>query len=140
VKGLRASAAQPLEQLRYALWLEIGTQAGLVLLALLFLAYATGLTTPQIPHERLAEVWVLPIDAFLSATGTPTNWGWVAQLGRGDLANLVGIVLLVGSSIPCLLALLPLYARRGDHIYMGICLAQLAVLILAASGVLTGGH
>ena len=39
-----------------------------------------------------------------------------------------------------LLAMLPLYARRGDRLYVGLGLAQIAVLLLAASGVLTAGH
>jgi hypothetical protein len=135
-----APAPQPVEQIRYARWLAVGTHAGMLVLVLLFVAYVSGLTTPQIPHERLVEVWGLPIDEFLRATGSPTGWNWVALAFRGDLATLAGVVLLLGASLPCLLALLPLYARRGDRIFLGICLAEVAVLLLAASGVLTAGR
>ena len=40
----------------------------------------------------------------------------------------------------CLLSLLPLYAKRGDRAYLAICIAEIAVLLLAASGLLTLGH
>jgi hypothetical protein len=133
-------APQAPEQIRYARWLEAGAQAGMLALVVLFLAYVAGLTAPQVPPERLAEVWGLPIDEFLRATATPTGWHWVALVRRGDLATMLGIVLLLGSSLPCLLALLPLYARRGDRIYLAICVAEVAVLLLAASGVLTAGR
>ena len=144
VTTARAASATPApqaqEQIRYARWLEVGTHAGMLVLVLLFLAYVAGLTAPQVPPVHLVEVWGLPIDEFLRATATPTGWNWVALVRRGDLATLVGIVLLLGCSVPCLLALLPLYARRGDRIYLGICLAEVAVLLLAASGVLTAGR
>jgi hypothetical protein len=129
-----------MEQLRYARWLEVGTRAGLVVLVTIFLAYAFGLTTPHVPHERLAEVWSLPVGEFLRATGTPSGWGWVAHAHRGDIANLLGIVMLVSCSLPCLLAMVPLYARRGDRVFVAICVAEFVVLLLAASGWLSFGH
>ena len=57
----------------------------------------------------------------------------------GSIAGL-GIVLLSGCSLLCLLSLLPLYSKRGDRAYLAICIAEIAVLLLAASGVLTLGH
>lgn len=135
-----AAPVQSVEQLRYARWLEIGTRAGLGLLVLLFLAYASGLTTPQMPHERLPQVWGLPVGEFLQATGMPVGWDWLALAHRGDIANLLGIALLIGCSLPPLLGLVPLYAARGNRIYIGICLAEVAVILLAASGVLSAGH
>lgn len=138
--GRLAAPAQPQEQLRYARWLEIGTRAGFALLVLLFLAYAAGLTVPHVAHQRLPQVWMLPVDSFLRATDTPAGWGWLALVRSGDIANLVGVALLAGCSVPCLLALLPLYARRGDRLQGVICLAEVAVIALAASGVLTAGH
>lgn len=133
-------ATQPAEQLRYALWLDWGSRVGLLVLVLVFLAYGLGLTEPHVPHSRLPEVWNLPVSEFLVATGLPTGWGWLAHAHRGDIANLIGIALLTGSSLLALLVMLPLYARRGDGVYVGLGLAQIAVLLLAASGVLTAGH
>lgn len=128
------------EQLRYARWLEWGTRIGLAVLVTVFLAYGVGLTEPHVPHSRLPEVWNLPVSEFLLATGSPTGWDWLLHLHRGDIANLIGIALLTGCSLLCLLVLVPVYARRGDRVYVAICVAQILVLLLAASGVLTAGH
>jgi len=47
---------------------------------------------------------------------------------------------LAGCSLPPLIGLMLLYLKRRDYTYAGICLAIVLVLVLAASGVLTGGH
>ncbi|MBP5991940.1 hypothetical protein [Piscinibacter sp.] len=134
------SVVQPPEQLRYARWLEWGTRVGLVALILIFLAYGIGLVEPHVPHSRLPEVWNLPVSQFLAATGLPTGWGWLAFAHRGDIANLLGIAMLTGASLLALLALLPLYLRQRERLYAALCVAQVAVLLLAASGLLTAGH
>jgi hypothetical protein len=135
-----ATPAQPPEQLRYAHWLEWGTRAGLAALVLLFMAYASGLMAPHVPVERLPELWSLPAAEFIRATGAPTGWGWLAMLGRGDIVNLVGIALLAGCSLLALAALVPGYLRRGERLYAALCVAEIGVVLLAASGLLGAGH
>lgn len=134
------SVVQPPEQLRYARWLEWGTRVGLALLIAVFAAYVAGLVEPHVPHARLSEVWNLPVSQFLAATGLPAGWGWLQHVHRGDIANLLGIGLLAGASVLALLALVPLYLRGGDRVYAGLCVAEVVVLLLAASGLLTAGH
>lgn len=131
---------QPSEQLRYARWIEWGTRIGLVALVASFVAYAAGWPAPLVPVDRLPELWSLPVARYLQASGMPTGWGWLAQLGHGDVAGLAGIALLAGCSLPALLALVPLFHARGERVYLLLCLAQVAVLLLAASGLLTVGH
>ncbi|WP_298834248.1 hypothetical protein [uncultured Piscinibacter sp.] len=140
VTAAPAAITQAEEQLRYARWLELGTRTGLAALVLIFLAYGLGLVDPHVPHSRLPEVWNLPVSEFLAATGVPTGWGWLGLAHRGDIANLLGIAMLTGASLLALLVTLPLYLKRGDRLYAVLCLAQVAVLLLAASGVLTAGH
>jgi hypothetical protein len=138
--GGRDTVEQPPEQLRYARWLEFGTRIGLLLLTGLFALYAFGLTTPHVALAKLPEVWSLPLPAYLRATGMPTGWHWLPLAGRGDLAQLVGIALLAGCSLPCLLAMVPLYLRRGDKALAALCIAEVVVVLLAASGLLGGDH
>lgn len=134
------AAQQAPEQLLYARWLDWGTRLGLLALASLFLAYCTGMLQPQVPPEQLPSLWGLPVKQFLAATGMPTGWQWVQLARYGDVANLIGICLLAGCSLPALLALLPAYLQRNDRAFAAICLAETAVLLLAASGVLSAGH
>jgi hypothetical protein len=135
-----ARPAQPEEQLRYARLLDWGTRVGLALLVLSFAAYVSGLVQAHVPVQRLPEVWQHPAAKYLELTGSPTGWGWVALIHRGDIAGLVGIAVLAGCSVLCLAALIPLYLRRGDRMFALLCAAEIAVVVLAASGWLTGGH
>lgn len=133
-------APPPAEQGRYATWLDTTSKVGLLMLIVGFLAYAFGVVPPHIPVERLPELWIHPTHVFREHTGHPTGWDWLAMLHKGDIFNLLGIAVLAGGSMLCLLAVIPLYARRGEHIYVAVCALQAGVLGLAASGLLTAGH
>ena len=132
--------AQPPEQELYARLLDWGTRIGLLLLVASFVAYVSGLLPGVVPVDRLPELWSLPVAQFQARTQMPGGWGWLALLGHGDVLGLLGIALLAGVSIPCLLALVPIYAARGEKAYVAICLLEVAVVALAASGLLSGGH
>lgn len=133
-------APQPVEQLLYARLIDWGTRLGLAVLVLSFAAYLSGLSAPHVPLERLPELWSLPLPQFLEAARLPTGWGWLALTRHGDIAALSGIVILAGCSALAMLALAALYLRRGDRTYAALCLAEAAVVLLAASGLITGGH
>ena len=133
-------AVQPLEQLLYARLLTWGTRIGLFMLVASFAAYVLGLAEAHVPVSRLPEVWGHPVGRYLELTQSPTGWGWLALVHNGDVAGLAGIAILAGCSLVCLLALVPLYLRRGDKAFAGLCLAEVAVVVLAASGWISVGH
>jgi hypothetical protein len=130
----------PVEQLRYARLLDGAAKGGFAILVAGFAAYAFGWIPAHVPVEQLSRLWGLPLHEYLRATDTPTGWGWIVHLPKGEFASLAGIEVLAGCSLLCLLAVIPIYARRGDRVYAAICVAEIAVLLLAASGVLTPGH
>ena len=131
---------QPPEQLLYASLLAWGTRLGLLLLVGSFVAYVWGLAEAHVPVSQLPELWVHPVGRFLELTQTPSGWGWLALIHKGDMAGLAGIAVLAGCSLLALLALVPLYLRRGDKAFAALCLAEVAVVVLAASGWLSAGH
>ena len=131
---------QKVEALRYAHLLDWGARIGVLALVLSFAAYVFGVLPPHVPLEQLPSVWNLPVGAYLQQTATPTGWGWLALAHKGDLSGLIGISILAGCSLPPLLGLIPLYVKRRDYVYAAICGTVAGVLVLAASGVLTGGH
>lgn len=132
--------AQPPEQQRYARVLDAGARIGLVVLVLSFAAYVSGLMDSHVPPERLPELWVHPVGRFLELTQSPVGWGWLSRIHLGDMAGLAGIAVLAGCSVAALLALVPVYWKRGDRAYAAICVAEVLVVALAASGWLAGGH
>ncbi|MFZ2649991.1 MAG: hypothetical protein WA210_07770 [Burkholderiaceae bacterium] len=134
-----AAAAIDATQLRYARLLDWGTRIGLALLVLSFLAYVSGALPPQVPVEQLPELWNQPVQRYLELSGAPTGWQWVASLQHGDMLALTGIALLAACSGVCVASLVPLYRARGDRAYLYLCLAQVAVLLLAASGLIVVG-
>lgn len=140
MNGRAEAVSQPAEQLLYARVLDWGTRIGLAVLVLTFAAYMSGLTSPHVPLERLPELWGLPVGSYLQQTQAPLGWGWLALVRHSDVASMVGIVILAGCSLPALLALVPTYWRRGDRAFVALCLAEVAVVVLAASGWLTAGH
>lgn len=127
-------------ELIYARWLGWGTRAGLAALTFAFGAYVTRLADPLIALERLPELWSLPLERYLAASGAPTGWQWLRVAASGDYANLAGIAALGLVSVVCYLRLLAALLREGERTLALIAALQIAVLLGAASGLLTGGH
>lgn len=128
------------EQQRYATLLSWGARSGLILLIISFLAYMSGWLPAHVPVDQLPSLWALPVGEYLKQTHTTDGWGWLTMIDKGDFASLVGIAWLSSSSLICLLAIIPIYARRRDKVFVMICVMALAVQLLAASGILGSGH
>lgn len=127
-------------ELIYARWLGWCTRAALAVLVGGFAAYMSGLLEPLIALERLPQLWGLPLERFLAATGAPAHWEWLRAIGKGDYVNMLGIGMLASVTIGCYLRLLPHLARRGERALAALVALQIAVLLAAASGLLTGAH
>jgi len=127
-------------ELSYARWLARCTGIALSVLAATFLAYLFQLSEPLIALEGLPQVWGLPVDRFREATGGPAGWGWLRFAARSDYANLLGVTLLGLVTVVCYVRVLPLLFRQGERVLALLAAAQIAVLLLAASGLLAAGH
>ena len=128
------------EQLRYARVLELGARIGLAVAVAAFALYVSGVLPGRVPLAALPELWSLPLADYLHRSATPVGWQWLGLALHGDFASLVGIALLATVSIACLAAVIPVYARRSDRVYVALCVLAIAVLVLAASGVLVVKH
>jgi len=128
------------DQARYARLLAIGTNTGLATLAILFGIYMIGAIDPHVPHERLPDLWRLPAADFLELARLEAGWGWTARIAHADILTLVGIVMLAFCSVPCLIAVMPIYWASGQRVLFAICGVEVAVIAMAASGYLSGGH
>ena len=123
------------EQLHYATVLHWSTLAGFIVLIITFAAYMLGWLPASVPLEQLPHLWSLSTTEYLKATGTPTGWSWLFMMGKGDFASLLGIAILSGCSIACIVAVMPTYARNKNTTYIIICVLEIAVLIASAAGV-----
>ena len=130
------------EQLIYANILNIGMWLGLAVLTITFLLYVFGVVPNNVvPINDLPKYWGLKAKDYIHTLHTPTGWGWVSLVGNGDYMNFIGIAMLAGLTILCYLAIIPTLARKKDTPYLVIAIVEVAVLLLAASGLMkTGGH
>jgi hypothetical protein len=129
------------EQMAYAKVLNIGMILGLVLIVITFIIYMFGILPSFISPQEIPQYWTMKSGDFIHNLGAPTGWAWLSMIGKGDYLNFVGIALLAGLSMICYLVILPILMRKKDIPYVVIAIAEVAVLALAASGILkSGGH
>jgi len=122
----------------YARWLDIATKAGFVISLVAFLLYAGQLLPAYVPVSELPRYWNLPVNQFIQMTGAPSGWAWLGELGYGDGLNLLAIGLLGLVTPLCYARLVPALVAERDWLQVTLAVAQLAVLLAAASGVIGG--
>lgn len=138
-KGAQVEVAP--EQIKYANLLLYGSWAGIVILAVTFLLYVTGIMPSYIDPAQMQHYWGMKSSAYLEAAKVPSGWGWLGMIGYGDFLSLIGMAWLGILTVIGYLILLPAYLRKKDNIYTVIVIAEVIVLTLAASGILgSGGH
>ncbi len=129
------------DQIIYASILNVGMWCGLAVLTITFLMYVFGVLPNFVPIEDLPKFWGMKANKYIHELHAPTGWGWIAFVGKGDYINFIGIAMLAGLTILCYLAIIPTLSRRKDSAYLAIAIVEVAVLLLAASGVMkAGGH
>lgn len=137
------------EQLVYAGILNTGMWIGLAMLVVSFFIYMSGILPSYVPIEKLSEIpagsdvpyWGMRAHEFNQAFNIPIGWGWLAHVNKADYLNFVGIGILAGLTILCYGGILPILIRKKDTPYIAIAIIEIAVLVLAASGILkAGGH
>ena len=129
------------EQIAYANILNIGMWLGLLTLVVTFIIYVSGILQSFIPVEELPKYWGMKAKDYIHTLNAPTGWGWVSLIGKGDYLNFVGIAFLAGLTVLCYLTILPILIRKKKTPFVVIAIIEVAVLILAASGILkAGGH
>ena len=136
------------EQLLYAKILEIGMYSGLALLLVTFCLYIFGIMAPAVPIDQLPNYWTMSAHDYVEAVNHDflhrdhgvTGWAWVTVLGKGDFVNFLGIAVLSGVTIICYIGIVPTLMRKKQTAYLIMAIAEVVILVLAASGILAAGH
>ena len=137
-----SEAARPMpEQITYANLLFLAVWVSILIMFITYFIYVTGIMEPHVPIEVVQQYWNSSVGDYLHNTDSPHGLGWLRLLNTGDYLNYVGLAILALITILCYLVLLPGYIRRKDRIYALICVLEVLVLSVAASGILgAGGH
>lgn len=129
------------EQIVYANILNIGMILGLAIIVVTFIVYMSGILSSFIPPQEIPKYWTMSSKNFIHSLGAPTGWDWLAMVDKGDYLNFIGIALLAGLTMICYVVILPILMKKKDTPYVVIAIIEVAVLALAASGILkSGGH
>lgn len=129
------------EQLAYAKLLNVGMKIGLLVIVVTFAVYVFGIATPNVPLDEVSNYWELSAEEYVTATGGHGGWGWVNDLDKADYLNFVGIAFLASVTIFCYARIVPILVKQKDLVYTIFVLLEIAVLVVAASGLLkSGGH
>lgn len=131
----------PPEQIIYANLLLIGVWVGLFLLLVTYTLYVSGILPPHVPISEVPQYWSTGVDEYLHETDSPSGWGWISLLNKGDFLNYAGFAFLALTTIFCYLVLMAAYLRSKDRLFSVMCALEIIILTVAASGVLgSGGH
>jgi hypothetical protein len=124
----------------YARWLDMGTRLSFAASLAAFLVYVSGAIPAYLPLHDLPRYWGLPVTDFLRQTGAPSGWDWLSHLGAGaEYLNLACMALLGVVTAVCYARIIPALLRLGERLQAALAIAQVAVLLAAASGLFAGG-
>jgi len=124
------------EQRAYANFLNVTRLIGGVILVITFIIYLSGLLPCFMPIEDLPKYWSMNVKDYIHTLNAPTGWSWVIMIGKGDYLNFVGIATMASLTILCYLRILPILMKKKDIPYVIVVILEVAILILAASGIL----
>ena len=138
---LKESVKASREQIIYANLLIIGVWSGIAIMVTTYVIYLIGLLPSHVDMSLIPTIWDKSVTEYLEMTRSPHGWGWITLLAKGDFLNYVGIAMLALMTILCFLVLLRGYIRQRNWIFAVIAFLEIAVLSVAASGILgSGGH
>ncbi len=129
------------EQKRYGAILDVAMKIGLLVLVAAFVLYLIGVPKPHVPVGDVSANWGKKVGDYLEVTQIERGWSWTKHLGQSDFLTFAPIAFLASVTVICYLTILPIFFKRKDFIYATLVIAEVMVLVLAASGVLpSGGH
>ncbi len=127
-------------QVFYSRLLGGGALVALAVLLVTYVLYAGEVVPSKVPPGRVSEHWGNAPAGYAKAACLKGGWGWITRLGHGECLSRLGPALLGLVTIVCLSVVLPMFLKKRDWIFAAIIAAEVAVLVLSASGLIGGGH
>lgn len=124
----------------YARWLDIAGRTGLILIAISFTIYLIGAVESHVPLVEIPSYWGLSASEYMKAVGYRGGWSWLSLVHKADYMNFVGVCFLASVTMICNMRLIPILIKEKDKALATICILQIIVIFLAASGIIASGH
>lgn len=113
---------------------------GMIFLGLGFFIYLMQMLPSTVSIQEISQHWHLKASDFTHQLHIPTGWAWIDHIFHGDILSYASIVFLSTGTIGCLAIVAVVFFREKNHIYTAIAIAQVLILLLAASGIVSSGH
>lgn len=104
-----------------------------------FILYVTGLVPSFMSIETLSRHWGKGTVEFVKDSGIPAGWGWASHLDKIDMIALAGLAFLSSVITFSFIAIIPPLVRQKDYRFLTLVVLQVAVMVVAAGGWLSGG-
>jgi hypothetical protein len=130
-------------QLVYARTLDYVAHSVIILMAVGYFLYLTELLPLSVPIETIAGNWHLSAAHLQAKLNLPCGWGCFtspAGLLHGDIFSYISVIFLSLATLICLASAVAVFISEKKHLYSAIATLQVLVLLVAASGIMTGGR
>ncbi len=125
-------------QLLLATLYRFVTLIGFTFIAAGFVLYVSGVLPARIPVDEVSSYWHLSAQEYAAQTGTPYGWDLIREIATGDMISLASLVLMALAVIVCLVIMVFAFLKSRNLIFAAAAVVQTVVLVLAASGVVSG--
>ncbi len=125
-------------QLVLARLYRIVTIVGLTIVAVAFVLYVSGFLETSVPVKEVVSYWHLDAESYAEQTGTPVGWEFLSHLARGESLSFGSLVLMALAVIISLSIMVTVFMRKGRSAYAVIVLLQTIILVIAATGIVSG--
>jgi len=120
--------------------LDVLSKIGLLSLLATFSLYMLGKPAAHVSAKMVSKFWSMRVGNYLQAVHLGAGWSWVHHLGESDIMTFAPIAFLCLLSAICYSIVVPFYLKKKDRLYAILATAEVLVLLLAASGILSRGH
>ncbi len=130
-------------QLVYAKTLDYVAHSIIVVMAIGYFLYLTQLLPLSVPIETIAGNWHLSAAKLQAKLNLSCGWDcFTAPAGiiHGDILSYISVIFLSLSTLICLASAVAAFISEKKYLYSTIAILQVLVLLVAASGIMSGGH
>ena len=117
--------------------LDVLSKIGLLSLLATFVLYMLDKPAAHVSAKIISKYWSLRVGDYLQAVHLGAGWSWVHHLGESDIMNFAPIAFLCLLSAICYSIVIPFFLKKKDKLYAILATAEVLVLLIAASGILS---
>ncbi|MFQ5559501.1 MAG: hypothetical protein ACE5FU_02805 [Nitrospinota bacterium] len=122
------------EQKRYARVLDLSAKTGFLGVVLSYMIYLFRILPEKISSDEMQKIWSFGPEYYITVSGAGRESGWLGLVAYSDFLLFVPIIFLSSVTTWCYLSILPVFLKKREFLFAGICFAEILVFVFAAFG------